>query len=164
MSARLYGDWESIQPKIKITAATMNKRLVKVVEALGEEYIKRVRGHIDKQDLGLFPLALATILKKKDHKSGWWFETGKFKDKLTVRKYYQGIKTASVIAGALGVNVYEKGITMYRLASWLEYGTKNIVGRPLFTMTLMEIEKLDVLKKVGAEIKIIWDSPAMFIK
>lgn len=164
MSSRLYGDWQSVQPKIKATAPVLTKGLVDAVYKAGEEYIQKVKDHIDNQDLGMFPLMLATILKKQDHKEDWWVETGKFKDKLSINKYYKGMKTTSIIAGAIGRNKYKQNVTMYQLASWLEYGTKNIVGRPLFTMTLMEMKPEEILKNVEGKIELIWNSPIMFVR
>lgn len=156
-TARMYGDWKSVMPKIKIIQESITPETVEALREVGEEYNNAIIKNIREQRLPLLPPAMSTQHKKKAHKTEWWIEEEKFIKKLAVHQWYKGKHTASVVAGALKRRKYDKKRSMFELANRIENGWSQAPARPLFRLTLEELDLSSVSKKVGFEIRKIWD-------
>ena len=153
----LYGDWETVGPKLKVIEDSVSSNMIDEAKKLGNDYNNAIRKHVKQQDLPLAALAEKTVLRKGHEK--WYFETGNFLDKLSVRVYYKGKKTSSVRVGALPDRKYNDYLSMEDLALMLELGTSTIPSRPLFRKTNEEFaDKFRNLGKESSKIyQIFWN-------
>jgi hypothetical protein len=150
LMAKLYGDW-NFGTRLKLYAAhrknSFSQQMAEEVEKLARKYVKIVKRNIRDQKLSLAPLSDHTVKIKSAHNEDWWIETGEFSKKLKV-EWVGGnpSKTRGTIyAGATEDTIHTgSGLTMAKLAKYLEYGTYKIPGRPLFQMSYDELWERDV--------------------
>ena len=115
----------------------------------GDLILKRLVGHIERQDLNWVPLSDSTIAMK-DGDDTIYVETGFLKDNLKVRKVKAPKNGVTYFIGADAWTTHKpSGLKFSDLMIYLEYGTSKIPPRPLIRPTLDEVEQ---------EIKKHWES------
>lgn len=127
-----FGVWDSVQLKLEKGGFFFQKVMTKEAEDLGKNYVGNVQKHIDMQDLSLAPLAESTVAKK-GHET-ILYDTGEFKDKLTVKKEKKLFKV-TVYAGALESIKYKGNLNMKEIATIIEMGSYKMPSRPIFRLT-----------------------------
>lgn len=107
----------------------------------GEMILKKLTGHIERQDLNWVPLAESTIAIKNGDDT-IYVETGFLKEHLKVRKVKSPKNGVTYFIGADAWTTHKpSGLKFSDLMIYLEYGTSRIPPRPLIRPTLDEVER-----------------------
>lgn len=143
LSLKMTGDWN----KAGLFMQNLSVKLKPAFEAQlwsdGQFVLKKMREHIDNQDLNWIPLSEHTI-ELKGGDSTILVETGALKDGLTVRRIKSSVKGSTIFIGASPWKRHEGGMSMSQLMIWIESGTDKMPPRPLIKPTIEEVE--DILK------------------
>lgn len=152
ISVRKVGDWEKAGIYLKRIALNLEPFMKARVMEGGETFLKEIRGHMDRQDLGWTPLSEKTV-ELKGGDDTIYIESGFLYDGISVRKIKSSKGNISIFVGASPWKTHEpSGLRMSDLMIWLEYGTEKMPARPLIRPTWEEVEPL--LKKLwGTELK-----------
>lgn len=143
LSLKMTGDWN----KAGLYMQNLSVKLKPAFEAQlwsdGQFVLKKMREHIDNQDLNWIPLSEHTI-ELKGGDSTILVETGALKDGLTVRRIKSSVKGSTIFIGASPWKRHDGGMSMSQLMIWIEGGTDKMPPRPLIKPTIEEVE--DILK------------------
>lgn len=143
MSLTLTGDWNRAGVYLKNLAVKLKPTFEAQLYEDGEFVLKKMRDHIDTQDLPWTPLSEKTIALKGGDDT-IYVETGQLRDGLVVRRIKSTTKGSTLFIGASPWKRHESGMKMSELMIWLELGTDKIPPRPLVQPTIEEVE--DILK------------------
>lgn len=144
LKLEMTGDWNKAGLHLQNLAVRLRPAFEAQFWEDGQFVLKKMRGHIDSQDLSWTPLAEHTI-ELKGGDSTIYVETGQLRDGLTVRRIKSSTKGSTIFVGASPWKRHKGGMSMSDLMIWLEYGTDKIPPRPLVKPTIDEVE--DILKK-----------------
>ena len=146
----LYGDWMQLSALVKRASSSKTMGVAtRKLEALGKEVRKSLRGHIRKQDLDWAPLDPGTAKRKGFDRI--YLNRGDFMKSISV--------ALNTMDTGVEVLIYPEGdhysgLPMRTLADYLEYGTKEMLARPLWRPVFSEVESMrtssKLLKSVGS--------------
>lgn len=155
-SVRIYRKGKD--PRVWLNAAqkVLDVTSKETLRKAARKYNKIIRGHIDRQDLGLIKLSERTI-KRKGHDKAY-VETGEFYTSLRTATFKtSGKANFSVQAGPKLDKVHSaSGLTNLELAKRLAYGYDKIPPRDIFTPSIIEWKRkvwTPLRKKLIAKIK-----------
>lgn len=123
---------------------------------LGEKASQMLQEHIRKQDLSWTPLSQSTItVKNGDNRI--FIDTGTLMNNLKVCKVTSSSNDLSIFIGVDPDVSYEDGTKISDVLIYMEYGTSNMVARPLFRPTKEELTPMftkeckEILKDILSE-------------
>lgn len=140
MGMKKYGDWTKAGIVLNSITKNLYPMFQAVIDESGNIALKRMKEHIERQDLNWKPLSEYTIKRKGNDTI--YVETGFLKDNLAVRKIKSKKDEYNIFIGASAWKRNKEGIKLSDLMIWLEYGTNKIPPRPLIRPTWIEIEPI----------------------
>lgn len=134
---RLVGQWDKLRKVFRnLTSGNIIKE--EELQNFGKAIEQRVIQHINSQDLGWSPLSQVTIRKKGHEKI--FLDKRDFVKSIKVSVSKKGLLVRTIMVRPEGIHT-NSGLSMATLAKFLEYGTKNMVARPLWRPTIKEVSQ-----------------------
>lgn len=139
----LYGDWDKLGRTLrKAQSSEGAKGFEDPLRKLGDALVRKLRGHIIKQDLDWAPLS-ATTIRKKGHGTVY-LDRGHY-----IRGLEVDVSSKGPYQWGLQVTVkgsHYSGLPMATLARYLETGTSEIPARPIWRPVFAELKELPEFK------------------
>ena len=131
------GNWATAAAKLAALKSTLSQGMKNKLRDAAKVYLKKVVDHIMEQDLALESLADSTVARKGHGE--YYYDWGWFVKRLKMKVLENRRNFMRIGAGAFEDIGYDGDVSMYDVAKWNEFGTKNIPSRPIFAITLMEV-------------------------
>lgn len=132
VNIRAVGDWRGANAMFRNFSRDIKRAFKSSQENVAKKLLRKVKGHLKKQDLGWVPLSQKTI-DRKGHAIAL-IDSG---------AYYRSIKfwqvSYTVYVGVRRGVLNSDGNEIARIAVWQEYGTRYIPARPLWRPSIEEI-------------------------
>jgi hypothetical protein len=137
MGVRFTGPWDKVKLWLRRAATgSVGKQANEQLQAVGEETVKRVKKHIQSQDLGWPPLSRETIRKKGHPKI--YVDSGAFVSNIKMQVKEGRFKT-TIFVGPTQQST-RTGLTFQQLAAYMEYGTSRMPARPVWRPSYDEVK------------------------
>ena len=131
------GNWDGVIKFFDKMGIEMKKKIVKAQWDSMKNLKNIVIGHILAQDLNWEKLSPRTERRKKKNKSLIYIDTELYLNSIKIWK-----KGNTTFVGVKKGIVYKRNsgrVSLERVAIWMEYGTKNMPARPLWTPSIEEV-------------------------
>lgn len=133
ITTKLTGDWNRLANKLRSLPSDISQAKELGLQKAGNETVKTVKGHIERQDLGWSPLDESTI-KQKGH-SKILVETGTLASHIDVTE----VSKDSIFIGAKNAT-YPNGEDVNDVLKYHEFGTETEPPRPLVRPSFNEVK------------------------
>lgn len=130
---KLTGDWNKLANKLTSLPSDIAQAKEQGLEKAGDETVKTIKGHLERQDLGWTPLDESTI-KEKGH-SKILIETGTLASSIKLTE----VSKDAIFIGANDTS-YPNGESVNDVLKYHEFGTETEPPRPLVRPSFNEVQ------------------------